>query len=234
MSKTQQLSKTAQEGIRSTLSGEGLVHKYALNDKKAAKVLSNNAKLPLAEQISDSPQTTHVQLNTGAFSQVIFPLFNYWKMFPPNQVLTEGDVQVTLKELRIDEEVNGKKVDGLAKFIFEDKKVSLFAYHTNQTIMIQGVCHKEFFSSFLAPVLKKNFVQKSEEITKFNKMVLEALSPKSVDMNDSIMDSVTPERGLRSRTRRTSAPCEDCGKDFSSTSLLKFHAENSHSNRKKP
>ena len=54
MSKTQQLSLTAQEGIKGTLSG-GLVHNYALNDKKATKILTNNAKLPVAEKISESP-----------------------------------------------------------------------------------------------------------------------------------------------------------------------------------
>ena len=65
-------------------------------------------------------------------------------------------------------------------------------------------------------------------------MVLEALSSKSIDLNDSIMDSVTPERGLRSRTRRTSVSCEECGKDFSSTSLLKSHDKSAHQNKTKP
>ena len=185
MSKIQQLSTTAQEGIRSTLT-QGVVHPFVLNDSKATKVLLNNAKLPMAEKIGESPQTSQVQMNTGAFSQVMFNLFNYWNSFPPNQILIEGDLQVTLKEVRINEEINGKKVDALAKFLFDNKKISLFAYCTNQTFMIQGVGHKEFLKSFILPILNKNFTQKKEAIEQYNRLVVESLSSQRLDLEDSV------------------------------------------------
>ena len=76
MSRILQLSSTAQEGIRNTLA-EGKVHKFVLNDEKAKKIMLEHAKVPMVEQMSESSQTTQLQLSTGAFSQVIFPLFNY-------------------------------------------------------------------------------------------------------------------------------------------------------------
>ena len=117
------LSTIAQEGIKVSLKG-GIVHNYVLNDRKASKVLLSNSKISMVEIISDTLQTTHLQLSTGAFSQVFFPLISYWKSFPSDQVLIEGDRQAVLKDVRIDEEVNGKKVDALTKLIFDDKKIS--------------------------------------------------------------------------------------------------------------
>ena len=196
-----------------------------------------DAKIPLAEQISNSPQTTHVQLNLGAFSKVIFDLFNYWNTFPPDQVLIVGETQVTLKEIRIDEEVNGKKVDALAKFLHNGKNISLFAYCTNQTIMVQGVSHKEFLASFLPPVLKKNFLDKKADIDNYNELVLKTLSSLKVNIDDSVLNTVTPDRSLKMKLRkRTSVICDNCGKEFSSARLFENHTESAHSNitRAKP
>ena len=85
-------------------------------------------------------------------------------------------VEALLKEIRVDEEENGKKVDALAKFIFKGKKISLFAYATNQTVMVQGSNHEEFLASFLLPILEKNISQKKEAIEEYNKLVISSLS----------------------------------------------------------
>ena len=226
-----QIKTRVQASIRSTLS-QGVVHPYLLNDKKAAKVLLENAHLPMVEKISETIQTTHVQLSTGAFSQVVFPLFSYWKTFPVNQVLVEGKLEATLKDVRIDEEDNGKQVDYLAKFVLKNKKISIFAYCTNQTLMIQGSIHKEFFKSFILPLLRKNFTQMEDKIKQYNQMVIKSLSSSGMEeLDDSIENVETPERGPRNRSRKIAVSCEDCGKDYTNVSNLKLHIKNAHSDR---
>ena len=222
-----------QASIRSTLN-QGVVHPYLLNDKKAAKVLLENAHLPMAEKISETIQTTHIQLSTGAFSQVVFPLFSYWKTFPVNQVLVEGKLEATLKEVRIDEEDNGKHVDYLAKFVMKNKKISIFAYCTNQTIMIQGSIHMEFFRSFLLPLLRKNFSQMEDKIKQYNEMVIKSLSSTSVedvDDDDDFENVETPDRRTKTRSRKISVSCEKCGKEYTNATTLKLHIKNAHSDR---
>lgn len=225
------LSTTAQEGSKATLKS-GKVHNYVLNDRKASKVLLNNAQISMAEIISDTLQTTHLQLSSGAFSQVLFPLISYWKSFPTDQVLIQGGRQAVLKDVRIDEEVNGKQVDALTKLVFDDKKISLFAYATNQTIMVQGVNHREFLEAFLMPVLKSNFVEKKDAINQYNQMVIKALSSSRVELDDSVWSSTTPDR-LKMKIKRSSVPCESCGKEYPNTSRLKIHVKNAHSDMTK-
>ena len=234
MSRILQLSSTAQEGIRNTLA-EGKVHKFVLNDEKAKKIMLEHAKVPMVKQMSESSQTTQLQLSTGAFSQVIFPLFNYWKTFPNDQVLVEDNTQVTLKEVRIDQEEKGKKVDFLAKFLFDGKKISVFAYCTNQTLMVQGISHKEFLDSFIMPLLNKIFIQKTDSILSYNEMVVKELSSPRMEMDDSVWRCGTPARGLTMKLRR-SATCNECGKECTNISTLKVHTKNAHStrNRAKP
>ena len=232
VSKNQQLSVTTQEGIRSTLT-QGVVHHYLLNDNKACKVMTENAKLTPMEKIGNSSTTTHLQLSTGVFSQVIFPLLQYWKSFPPDQALVQDKVEVLLKEVRVDEEENGKKVDALVKFEFKGKKISLFMYSTNQTMMVQGKDHVEFFSSFLLPILEINISQKKKNIDQYNQMIIRSLSSSRVDLDDSVWRSVTPARGkgLKVKLKRNPVTCDQCGRDSTNVTTLKLHIANAHSDR---
>ena len=230
--KNQLLSANTQEGIRSTLT-QGVVHHYLLNDDKACKVMTQNAKRPAIENVNVSSTTTHLQLSTGVFSKVIFPLLTYWKSFPADQVLALDKVEAILKEVRVDEEENGKIVDALAKLIFKGKKISLFAYSTNQTIMVQGSNHDDFLSSFLLPILERNISQKQEIIDDYNNMVIRSLSPSRVVLDDSVWSSVTPARGkgLKMKLRRNPATCDQCGRDCTNVTTLKVHITNTHSDR---
>ena len=230
--KNQLLSANTQEGIRSTLT-QGVVHHYLLNDDKACKVMTQNAKRPAIENVNVSSTTTHLQLSTGVFSKVIFPLLTYWKSFPADQVLSLDKVEATLKEVRVDEEENGKIVDALAKLIFKGKKISLFAYSTNQTIMVQGSNHNDFLASFLLPILERNISQKQETIDDYNNMVIRSLSPSRVVLDDSVWSSVTPARGkgLKVKLRRNPATCDQCGRECTNVTTLKVHITNAHSDR---
>ena len=230
--KNQQLSANTQEGIRSTLT-QGVVHHYLLNDNKACKVMAQNAKRPHTETVNVSSTTTHLQLNTGVFSKVIFPLMSYWKNFPANQVLALDKVEAILKDIRVDEEENGKKVDALAKFMFKGKKISLFTYNTNQTVMVQGSNHDEFLTSFLLPILERNISQKKEAIDEYNRMVIKSLSSSRVELDDSVWTSVTPARGkgLKVKLKRNPVTCDQCGRDCINVTTLKVHITNAHSDR---
>ena len=99
MSRTQ-VSIDGQVGIQAMLVS-GQIHKYVLNDDKAKRIMTTNSDLP---PISAPDQTTHtskLQLSTGSFSQVIQPLFSYWRTFDLSQAqqLVEGDTCVSLKEI---------------------------------------------------------------------------------------------------------------------------------------
>ena len=230
--KNQQLSANTQEGIRCTLT-QGVVHHYLLNDNKACKAMTQNANRPPIEKINVTSTTTHLQLSTGVFSKVIFPLVSYWEKFPANQVLALDKVEAVLKEVRVDVEEKGKKVDALVKLMFRGKKISLFAYATNQTIMVQGSIHEEFLSSFLLPILEKNIGQKQESIDEYNKLVIKSLSSSQVVLDDSVWTSVTPARGkgLKVKLKRNPATCDQCGRDCTNVTTLKVHIANAHSER---
>ena len=220
------VSNQGQVGVQSTFQN-GIVHPYVLNDSKAIKVMMTNAKLPPANVGDQTAQTTKLQLSTGAFSQVIFPLFNYWQQFNLDQgqrLIAEG-TEVTLKEARVDTEENGKKVDGLAKFTFKDENISLHMYCTNQHLMIQGFLHSKFLDMFIGPLLQKNIYEKMEEIINFNTKVTNALIPNDKTNRN---DSVTPERGRTNMILRKTIPCEDCGKKFPDTNWLIVHVTNVH------
>ena len=123
-----QLSVDSQVGIRATLES-GQVHQYILNDDKALKTMISNAALSPTSAPDQTPQTSKLQLSTGAFSQVILPFFSYWAQFDLSQggqTLVEGNAEVTLKEVNMGVEMTNKKVDFLAKFDFKGKNISFF------------------------------------------------------------------------------------------------------------
>ena len=150
-----QVSVDSQVGIRATLES-GQVHQYILNDDKALKIMISNAALPPVSAPDQTPQTSKLQLSTGAYSQVILPLFSYWGEFDLSQggqKLTEGGAEVTLKEVSKGVEMTNKKVDFLAKFDYKGKNISFFGYSTNQSVMAQGIPHDNFLNIFLSPLL---------------------------------------------------------------------------------
>ena len=231
------MSKTAitmegQVGIKSMLQ-EGVVHRYVLNDVKAIKMMVTNAGLPPLTPEVPNPQSTKLQLSTGAFSQVLQPMFRYWNEFnlEQGQRLMEGETEVILKNVRFDTEETGKNVDGLAQFTFQSTNISVFAYFTNTSAMVQGVHHKEFLDRFLAPILVKTIKEKKTLIEDFNTKVKYALQTKSSkpDQNDSVWSCVTPDRSTLNMKLRRIPKCDVCGRTYPSVSHLKIHMTNAHS-----
>ena len=236
MTSKTQVSIQGQVGIRSILR-DG-VHSYILNDTKAIKVMMTNAVLPAISAPDKTTQTSQLQLSTGSFSQVIQPLFSYWRSFDltQGQELVEGDTKVVLVDVRCDTEESNKLVDALAKFTYCGKSISLFGYYTNQTVMVQGKYHEEFLNLFLNPLLAKMIAQKRRLIEDFNKLVIESLQPKIKKPNhdDSVWDIATPDRTTCNvKLRRKQIKCDVCGKSCSGVSELKIHITNNHSDRTK-
>ena len=231
MSKNQ-VSVNGQVGIKSILEN-GLVHDYVLNDDKAKKIMISNAALPPLSASDQTPQTSKLQLSTGSFSQVVQPLFNYWSTFntDSSQKLIEGETEVTLKEVLLDTEQSNKKVDFLAKFEFQGQNISLFAYFTNQSLMVQGVHHSQFLELFLAPLLLKMISQKCDDITAFNNKVKLMLTTKTKqpDQNDSVWALATPDRESLNVRLRRNTKCDICGRICPGVSQLKVHITNAHS-----
>jgi hypothetical protein len=231
MSKNQ-VSVNGQVGIKSMLEN-GLVHDYVLNDDKAKKIMISNAALPPLSAPDQTPQTSKLQLSTGSFSQVVQPLFNYWSTFNTDtpQKLVEGETEVTLKEVLLDTEQTNKKVDFLAKFEFQGRNISLFAYFTNQSLMVQGVPHSQFLELFLAPLLLKMISQKRDDIIAFNNKVKLMLTTKTKqpDQNDSVWALATPDRESLNVRLRRNTKCDICGRICPGVSQLKVHITNAHS-----
>ena len=238
MSKTQ-VSTNGQVGIQQMLV-TGQAHKYVLNDDKAKRIMVTNSALPPISAPDVTPQTSKLQLSTGSFSQVIQPLFSYWGTFDLSQAqkLVEGGTEVTLKEVIMGTEQKNKKVDFLAKFEFQGKSISLFAYCTNQCIMVQGLLHVEFLNCFLTPLLAKMISAKSAEINDFNDKVKSLLktTSKSAEHDDSVWTLATPDRESLNVKLKKSTKCDMCGRVCAGISQLKIHITNAHSDntRAKP
>ena len=120
----------------------GVVHPFIMNNTTARNKLLSSAKRDPLVTTKTTIQTSYAELSTGAFKEVVFPLLDHWnqllkeeqqpRLVPPEQHT------VTLLSVRADTERNCKNMNTLVKFQFDGQNISLFLYHTNQSLMVQG------------------------------------------------------------------------------------------------
>ena len=213
----------------------GKVHPYILNNKKAkGKLVKNAKKDPLTEPTTKG-DTTKIELSTGAYKEVVFPLLSHWaqllKEQPGKEVkLLEQENPVALVSIRDDMDVTSKKMDALLHFKFKQDIIKLFFYHTNQSIMVQGPTHQAFFHSFLLPILTKSVNDATHEIKEFNCLIIRSLSPSlNKRLDDSVWRSATPDRHHDLKlTRSKTSKCDVCSKEFGTKTRLKIHIDTNH------
>ena len=211
----------------------GKIHPYILNNVKAKNVLVTNAKLDPVNKPIIKPNTTQVQLNTGAYKKVVFLLLDSWsqalKGDTPELSDLEG-IKVTVLKVRDDTDQTKKKMDALVHLRFNQDSIQIFFYHTNQSLMVQGPSHQPFYNTFLLSSITEIVNDATQEINEFNSLVIRTLSNLlNQGLNDSVWRSATPDRHHNLRLMRNKATkCEVCGKNCASKSQLKVHMDTNH------
>ena len=207
----------------------GKIYPYILNNVKAKKELVANAKLDPVDKPTTKPNTTQVQLSTGAYKEVVFPLLDSWSqaLRGDNPELSD---QVTLLKVRDDTDQTNKKMDALVHLRFNQDNIQIFFYHTNQSLMIQGPSHQHFYNTFLLPTITKIVLDTAQEIKEFNSLVIRTLSNRqNQGLDDSVWRSATPDCHHNLRLMRNKATkCDVCGKNCASKSQLKVHVDTHH------
>ena len=213
----------------------GVVHPFVMNNTIARNKLLAGAKRDPLVTTKTTTQTSYAELSTGAFKEVVFPLLDHWnqllkeeqqpRLVPPEQHT------VTLLSVREDTEQTSKNLNTLAKFQFDGQNISLFFYHTNQTLMAQGPGHVAFYNSFLLPLVKGLINNALEEIKQCNCQVTRALSPGSLPsgQGESAWRSATPDRQNTLRlVRNPTVNCLVCGQQYETKNKLKNHMDVNH------
>ena len=208
----------------------GKIHPYILNNVKAKKELVTNAKLSPINKPTIKPNTTKVQLSTGAYKEVVFPLLDSWSQALRGEAPELSDleeIKVNLIKIRDDTDQTNKKMDALVHLKFNQDNIQIFFYHTNQSLMVQGTSHQPFYNTFLLPAITKIVNNATQEINEFNSLVIRTLSNQGLD--DSVWRSATPDRQHNLRlTRNKATKCDVCGKNCASKSQLKVHMDINH------
>ena len=153
---------------------------YLLNDDKAKKQLLNSAKRTNLEVTKRTKKSTKISVCAGTYKEVIYPLLDEWSSLD----LTAGGAplesasrpEVRLLELRHDNESSFKCTQSVAEISFKGK-VKLHLYHTNQTILIQGDAHEEFYCNFFSPRLAQVSHQTADKIRRYNSLIINSMKP---------------------------------------------------------
>ena len=158
----------------------GKINDYALNNDKAKQQLLSSALRKRIESTKQTKKSTKFSMCTGTYKEVIFPLLNEWS----NHDLTRGGVQIgssprmeaQLMSVRHDTESTAKNTQAVVDLCYKGKKVKLHLYHTNQSGLIQGENHEEFFK-FFSETISELTNQNADRVKWFNRLVMSTFKP---------------------------------------------------------
>ena len=158
----------------------GKTNDYTLNNDKAKQQLLSSALRKRLEVTKQTKKTTKFSLCTGTYKEVIFPLLDEWS----NHDLTKGGVQiksplgmeVELITVRHDTESTAKNTQAVVDLCFNGKRIKLHLYHTNQTGLVQGENHNEFYK-FLSAMISELTNQNADRVKWFNRLIVSTFKP---------------------------------------------------------
>ena len=139
-------------------------------------------------------------------------------------------------------EESNKKADALVKFLFNNQSISVHLYHTNQSMMVQGILHSNcwglfaliillhsnFWGLFLLPLLSVMISYSVKRIKQFNCEVIRILSPGSLSRHNLAWHIGTPNKPNTLKLTRKNAGCNVRGKELNERTNLKIHINTEH------
>ena len=178
---------------------------YLLNDDKAKKQLLSSAKRTSLKVTNRTKKTTKFAVCVGTNKEVIYPVLDEWSCLD----LKNGGamlnsplrMDVHLKELRHDNDSSFKRTQSVADIVFKNHTIKIHFYHTNQTVLIHGENHDEFYFQFFTPLLAELSQLKADKIRRFNTLVITSMKP-----GPRRPEPVRPVFPRDGRTRATAGP----------------------------
>ena len=158
----------------------GKINDYTLNSDKAKQQLLSSSKRAHLQVTIQTKKTTKFSLCAGTYKEVIFPLLDEWSSHDLSkggvQIKSSPRMEVQLTLVRHDTESTSKNTQTVVDLCFKGKKVKLHLYHTNQTGLVQGENHEEFYA-FLSTMITNLSRQSADRIKWFNRLVMSTFKP---------------------------------------------------------
>ena len=150
-----------------------------MNNLKAKTQMVASASRPALALGAVSPQTSRVELSTGTYREVILPLLANWDTVQHSTDTSVGtpdpSTTVLVQEVRADTEQTGLVTQVVATLLYNGDKIVLHCFHTNQSLMVQGIHHSSFLEHFLFPTLQEAITEREAAIREYNDLVAASL-----------------------------------------------------------
>jgi hypothetical protein len=158
----------------------GKINDYTLNSDKAKQQLLSSSKRTHLQVTNQTKKTTKFSLCAGTYKEVIFPLLDEWSSHDLSkggvQIKSSPRMEVQLTLVRHDTESTSKNTQTVVDLCFKGKKVKLHLYHTNQTGLVQGENHEEFYA-FLSTMITNLSRQSADRVKWFNRLIMSTFKP---------------------------------------------------------
>ena len=86
-------------------------------------------------------------------------------------------MDIKLNSVRHDEESSYKSTQSVAELEYTGNKIKAHFYHTNQTCLIQGPSHEDFYEKFLIPMIGELIQLRQDKIRWFNNLIIRTIMP---------------------------------------------------------
>ena len=188
---------------------------YNLNDKSAkAKLLKGARRIPF--DIVHKTASSNLVFSLGAWHHVVLPSIKYWNQVKGEKTCKVDSIEIKIASVDIGREASGKHIDTQVIFYANRDKVVCHFYNTTQLIMINGHGYANVIQVFLKPYFESKIALNLEEVSSYNKLVLETLGSKQVKRS-----TVRYKQG-------STFSCKGCNYTAKSLAMLNKHKETGH------
>ena len=153
---------------------------YCLSDKGAKAKLLKAARRANTMEIEENSTSSNLNFSAGAWHTVVLPSISYWNEVKGNDSCKVGEYTIRIGGISTGTEGNGKQVDNKIVFLADRDKIVCHLYNTTCRILVNGHGYKKFMDLFLIPFFKSKITLNTEETDKYNDLILEKLSTRTV------------------------------------------------------
>ena len=174
---------------------------FKLTDKKA-KSNFKNAALRKPFEIERKQRCCNLKFSAGAFLHAVKPSLEIWNQIHKNEdTHVENDLSISVVDLLIGEDQNGKQMDSKVTFLVNKSKVVVHVYNSTCNVKVEGSIYHTFIQKYLEPLFSQLAVEKQIDIANSDQEIAKVLGNKVTCVRSTI-------KSVGSNKRRSSSPTE--------------------------
>ena len=159
--------------------------KYGLDERATkSKLLKAAKRVPY--EVDDKTNCSNMTFSDGSWLFIVTDLINTLeKCFNKNEVVRFRDKDMKVIEFK--RGLDAKKLHVDTKVVLSDKssRIVMHQYNSTQRITISGKGYREFLNNVLDPFFSKKVESLRDNITKYDKHVIESLGSKTTKVKRS-------------------------------------------------